>query len=280
MRLSQLRDGTGGSLNSRSLRVLLASALGAGIGTLVAFSLGAWLWWIGLIVGGIVGYLSYDWRQIAMAIPRAYRHVRGWRPAPSLGKALWAETVTSACLLSWMACIGGALTICLYGASALFPDGEIERVVTAFLLFVRLPGLCIGLLAPSFVRAIRAILMGETRIQEKLSREMPAREEWDYFFAPFVLCRLACRLPGYSLATARLLGRFAWRLFVLVHSEARLICGVDAFIGAAIGYAAGSVPIGAAAGGVLGLVNYAVITRRWLIPAGHLVPAPAENKVD
>jgi len=57
-------------------------------------------------------------------------------------------------------------------------------------------------------------------------------------------------------------------VFIIIHSEIRLLCGVDAVIGAAAGYFTGSAIIGALAGGLIGVINYEIVSRRVL----HLVP--------
>ena len=65
-------------------------------------------------------------------------------------------------------------------------------------------------------------------------------------------------------------GLFFKNVFILIHSEFRLLCGVDAAIGAVIGYFAGYVIVGLIVGGILGVLNYELISRRWL----KLVPLP------
>ena len=57
---------------------------------------------------------------------------------------------------------------------------------------------------------------------------------------------------------------FLIAIFVLIHSDIRLLCGVDAAIGAGIGYFAGSVIVGMFAGGLFGVVNYEVVSKRLL----------------
>jgi len=77
----------------------------------------------------------------------------------------------------------------------------------------------------------------------------------------------AVRLPSGVKAA----GRFVWLVFCEVHSDVRLLCGLDAAIGAACGYFAGSVLIGLISGGVMGLVNFEVVSKRVLklVPKAH-----------
>jgi hypothetical protein len=55
----------------RTLKIFVSCAFGAGIGTLVALEMHTYLWWIGLLVGGFTGYLSYEFKAVVYAIPRA-----------------------------------------------------------------------------------------------------------------------------------------------------------------------------------------------------------------
>ena len=81
--------------------------------------------------------------------------------------------------------------------------------------------------------------------------------------APWTLCALA----KWGIL-------FLWTLFKFIHSDMRLLCGVDALLGAAVGYAAGSALVGVMGGGALGVANYALITERWLRPRGYLPARP------
>lgn len=58
----------------RSLRIgLVNTVIWATIGTFVALQLNVYLWWVGLLVGALGGYLAYDWQQVMLAIPHAWR---------------------------------------------------------------------------------------------------------------------------------------------------------------------------------------------------------------
>ena len=60
------------------------------------------------------------------------------------------------------------------------------------------------------------------------------------------------------------MGVFARKLFIQIHSEMRLLCMTDAFLGAVVGFFAGSVLLGAISGGLLGLLNYEIVSIRIL----------------
>ena len=50
----------------------------------------------------------------------------------------------------------------------------------------------------------------------------------------------------------------------------RLLCGIDAMLGAGIGYLAGSAIIGALDGGLVGVFNYAIVTELCLKRFGYI----------
>ncbi len=70
----------------------------------------------------------------------------------------------------------------------------------------------------------------------------------------------APRIP----AGAMILYNFLKNLFFLIHSDLRLLCGVDSLIGAVTGYFTGNALIGALAGGMLGIADYEIISKRYL----------------
>ena len=108
-------------------------------------------------------------------------------------------------------------------------------------------------------------------------KRMPLALWWVAKRIPSAIVVLACFIGRAIKETTLFLGRFGWQVFIRIHSQKRLICGTDAMIGAGIGYLAGSAIIGALAGALIGLVNYELVTRRWLIPRGY-VEAPARAK--
>src|SRR5207253_919220 len=64
-----------------------------------------------------------------------------------------------------------------------------------------------------------------------------------YMIAPPVV--IFWHIPRLLIGCIRFVGRFVWHLFLLIHSELRLLCGVDALIGAGVGYFMHSALIGA-----------------------------------
>lgn len=57
---------------NRSWKVFLAILLGGIIGGFVALEMHPYFWWVGMLVGGLVGYLAFDVREIVPAMKRAW----------------------------------------------------------------------------------------------------------------------------------------------------------------------------------------------------------------
>jgi len=66
-------------MNRESGKVFVACALGAFIGALAALELNSYFWWLGLIVGGLVGYLTYEFKEVIEAVRQAWKAVVSWR---------------------------------------------------------------------------------------------------------------------------------------------------------------------------------------------------------
>lgn len=63
-----------------SFKIFTVAALGAFIGSLVGLQLNHLFWWVGMLVGGGVGYLAYNLGEVIRAIPLAVEQARiAWR---------------------------------------------------------------------------------------------------------------------------------------------------------------------------------------------------------
>ncbi len=260
-------------------KVFFASALGAGIGALVALEIVTWLWWIGLLVGGLVGYLYYEFKAVLAALPKAWRAACGWQAPPFFWHAFGLAAL---CVASFF----GDLFVSAVVVAVLVQGWLGVNIVIASLADV---GLSLAVLTLIFSLLLGGFLLFEDRrnLDEKTLRELkgcvyriappilffyrlPRGLWWIIRRIPRALVVVAVGIGRGLVAFARFVPRFAWQVFIRIHSERRLICGVDAALGAAAGYFAGSALIGAAVGGLFGVVNFALVTERWLRPRGYL----------
>jgi hypothetical protein len=269
-------------MNREGWKVFSASALGAGLGSLVALEVVAWLWWFGLLVGGLVGYLSYEWRAVVAAVPKAYRAARSWQPKP-LPADVWPMFVWST--LAWMSIFANIISIVVLLVYLRAGWGDGVYGVVAGMSFGNL------MLSPNVAWAMA---QDKYRFGQPWENAATARRVTYFSFLPLLIFWhlprgiwwIVRRIPRAVVVAAIGIGRgavafvrfvrhFGWEVFIRIHSEVRLICGVDAMLGAGVGYFAGSAIIGAAVGGLFGIVNFALVTERWLRPRGYL-PARAK----
>ena len=113
-------------MENRTLKIFVSCALGAGIGALIALQLNHSFWWIGILIGGFIGYVSYESDKVIAAVPLAWRYaaknISIWKPyryRPN--KQAWKDNalaITYALLLliSW----GTVLVIGVANDGALF----------------------------------------------------------------------------------------------------------------------------------------------------------------
>jgi hypothetical protein len=65
---------------NRSVQVFLACAFGAFVGALVALQFRPLFWWVGLLVGGGTGYLSFEFQTVVAAVKHAWKATINWQP--------------------------------------------------------------------------------------------------------------------------------------------------------------------------------------------------------
>jgi hypothetical protein len=279
-------------MNRDALKVFIACAIGAAVGTVVALDVNRYFCWLGFLVGGSIGYLSYEWRGVIRAIPAAYRAAGRinlpskyllrcrfrfflWASAATVSFGVWTCAVYL--LEESLAQMGGLLYALLeIGLVILMlPCFLITAVLAMATVITTLTGTSgseMNGFAGNFSK-LTFIISPPTVIFWHLPQGVwfVARKT-PYAIVAFI--RFALRLiictPRGIVAATSFCKRFGWQMFIRIHSERRLICGVDALLGSAVGYFAGSAAIGALAGGILGVINYAVVTEHWLRPRGYI----------
>lgn len=258
---------------NQAWKVFLACVIGAGIGSLIALEVNRFFWWIGPIVGGLVGYLAYEWREVVRAVGAAFEAVSGWRPPkPNTGRIrlYFATVMNGEVMVLLLLFFGLPFVVALY----IIPSPVLsikDELLLAFWTGVVTWGLTqIGVLGVSYeeVEAVPdSMVKKRARVLGKLWKRRMAMLPRAIILCWWMLVKVIAKVVAKS---CRLTCRFGWELFIRIHSEMRLLCGTDAMLGAIVGYFAGSAIIGAVTGGLLGVANYALVTERWLRPRGYL----------
>lgn len=253
-------------MDNRVVKVFFGTAVGAGIGALLALQW-AMFWWAGALVGGVIGYLAYDLPEFARAVRTTWKKMWAWRIPQGYWRAVgW----TSAGLLSLVVtvCLGVMALLALCGSSR--PSVE---------LWAAMGGVCLAGVFCSVLMVALALFANASpvlRSEAVLDTFRFYLHQWNpvkvYLYWPvwgMVWCLK--RLPRVLAAAPRVIANMAiWTaqfvvaVFRLIHSDLRLLCGVDAMLGAAIGFFAGSALVGAVAGGIIGVLNFEILSKRVL----------------
>jgi hypothetical protein len=248
-------------------RILFACFTGAAIGAIVALQL-HYFWWAGILVGALAGYLSFSIKEVLRAVAHAWVNLSGHRLTATKFRTSIVGALKCASILTCIIfCAASAIAIAIGGlmflvsppepATAWVAESATSGVTPIPGLFWMITGSGMALLAgviltvvlrsPDRKRAILGVLgcIAATPL-----------------FLPVTL--------GFIFISAvvprsfRLAVKVAKHAFILIHSEARLLCMTDALLGALIGYFCGNALIGGAAGAALGWLNYRLVSVRWL----------------
>jgi hypothetical protein len=244
-----------------SVKVFLAVAFGSYLGGVIGLKVSTMFCWVGILSGGLAGYLSYEWKEVLRAVPKA------WHKAMSCSFPKADTNIFKICGWSMLAVAVMWFDFMTLLAPALIflKDWSDVFIISSLALFC---------LTGSFSSAILAT------IQNKADRDKNKNEvrEMTYNAILFLprLPRKTFVVTGVFIALFLLTGgrikRFCWQMFLLIHSEARLIVGIDAMIGSAIGIAFGTPLMGAMYGGVIGVFNFLIVTELCLKRIFGVIP--------
>jgi hypothetical protein len=256
-------------------KVFFACALGAFVGALMALQIRHAFWWVGLLAGFSVGYLAYEVKKVIEAVPVAWKRATSWRWHPD--KAWWKAYGKLS--LTFLGC---GLTLAI-GFTALFAGMQsVSNMILSSWTSVAGWSMVVCLsIAGVYISLVAAIC--DTSMLENMKRELsvvsnPCR--FYFWIAPrgvyqgiTILISILPELATDAKNARNMIGRFFAHLFRLIHSELRLLCGVDAAIGAAAGYYLGNAIAGAIIGGLWGVLNFEVLSIRVrkLVPAAQSV---------
>lgn len=256
---------------SSSLKVFLAVALGSFVGALVALQANASFWWIGLPVGGLIGYLSYKPMTVARAVPIAAReaadlcgwtaralysvkHVFGWALLMFVLLVFWCTLVTFSIVFVAVDAVNqkllfGSLVIGCFGASMAMCFWEMFTAPKDAQSSADLRKAC---------RVLNPITFFGIKLPHAIWKVV-----WS---VSIVIVEVIIGSPRVAVVLFRALVLFPIRFVIsltrLIHTDERLLCGVDAAIGAGIGYFTANALLGALIGGIFGVLNFEILSKR------------------
>lgn len=252
-------------------KIGLTCFLGSFIGALLALQLGA-LWWIGSLIGGGVGYISYSFREVIDAMC-------------CVAISLKTERMKILKVLQDLICH------ILYGIgiAILFVIFIISFVISDSLIVVNVANVFNTALGNTFsatsLTGIESYLYwtGGTLIMCVCTLVLPLFKGIfgikDKVILRGIQCVLISLLPAVAFVTVPLtiflfiltiigvIGFFSvsitLRVVRLIHSDIRLLCMTDSLIGAIIGYYFKNPLVGALIGCILGVLNYQLVSIKW-----------------
>ena len=250
------------------LKVFMVCMSGAAIGTFIAITINPIFWWIGPLIGALIGYLVYDFRQVLRAVQMAGRET--WVFGFGILKRTagynlhWPRKeriIRSVWILSAWACVIISLVL-IMGVMALFdifvfspgypPDGfdEIQGAIwsTVMIIYMILCVIVAAATADNYIDKVDA----SKKVMKLIN--------------PFtVLVRLPIEIVQGIADVIR-------RTFLIIHSEDRLAVAVDIAVRATIGFFSngiiisdlGVIIVGALAGGIFGIISFKKVSARML----------------
>ncbi len=232
-------------MKNKTVSIILACAIGAGLGSILALKFGAF-WAVGFLIGGVVGYLAYDFKSAIKAIPVAWSYVKKERK----------EIVSIAVMIAKMIGIIIGVLVLMFG------------IPFSYVIFVKYIGLyditsyvdksVVALYAIGHVIGSLICLLLNLSKNIKISSSLGILV---LILSPLSMVVLTFYYGYYGIIV---FGKFSWKFFKLVHSDLRLLVGIDSVIGGAVGYYFESPIIGMMAGAVWGWVNYQIVSLRLL----------------
>lgn len=220
------------------LKVFLVCGLGSLTGTLIAKEL-HYLWWIGMLAGGFLAYIGSDLKGAITAIPRA------WNAVVSNRK----EIAEAAAIMGVVFLIFGLLFLSVLLCVILVDNTSISKLIVASWVAI---GLVHFFLKVFSTEVGAGVLSTKEVFLAILKNANP-------------IAFHAYHAPAGTYKLLLFTVRFVKKYFIIIHSDFRLSCALDAAIGTSIGHFSGNNAIvGLIAGGIAGVMNYGFISRKLL----------------
>ncbi len=254
---------------NRTLSFLFAAALGATLGAFTAVEIASLISvksglaaTLGVMVGGLVGYIAIDFRgfcrECLSAGRLAYRLPAGlWGIVGTGFTSYWDTPRASKINGLYMGSL--ILLIGLYMSIPSILDGvdTVPEVPTMMLVLM-------VVVMSLFFTIIDAEDTKSPRLDMKIIFYWVSPIGIAHFVFLKALPWLVVGLYKSGRWLVRQTGVFGKTLFVAVHSERRMLCCLDAMLGTLVGYYLGSWPAGTLAGLVFALISYELISKRLL----------------
>jgi len=250
-------------------RALLAIGAGVILGVFVAAQFN-FFWWLGMLAGGLTAYLVCDWPGVVRAAKHAWKFTLGiskedWKTFGWLAIAASSAATT---------CTAAVFLLVLFAARF-----KLEKVLMDIPSWLSMWALCgVLFIVLPFIDNVNS---HANRLEKNIQVAKLFNPFKIFIYWP-VLCliwffRLLTRIPWALVAIGRFVkvaSRFIWRTLVMIHSEARLFCLVDAAIGVATFHFTGNnLLVGLIVGEALGVIGHLWLRHRQALETKGGAPA-------
>jgi hypothetical protein len=263
-------------MQKESFQIGTACFIGAGIGTLLSLEVFGGFWIIlGFLIGGFVGYISLNPLQIlktfAWNLKRFGVAIIPSKETLKFYSLAWMGILISFSILMFSICFlfvefVWAIILNHTDRTASFFEIYLVVALTTSICFTLIDG---GKILWGFDRANKMRNVKELLIDVLKYGNLVVWVYW-VFYGLFHTPYKAILFKSLDIFSRFL--KALWATFVVIHSSKRLLCGVDSFLGAIVGFCYSHALIGAIAGLFLGVVNYEIISIRIL----KIAPKKAE----
>lgn len=260
-------------MKRESWSIIIACFFGAFVGGITAleiaarFEYGSYFWGIGALLGGIVAYFIVDFAQVRTGVLRAYNNVVNWQP----NLLYWKAVIVNMTYMMSVTIYVVLFFSLPYSMIGVISGERVEMVVMSILIVSAI--MLIIVLILSLLISLDELSRGENEGREwryrlkllrSIRRNLGHIETLNPVTATCFLAALLWRSLPKLHKIPRLLWNFVLTFVRYIHSERRTLCFIDAALGATVGYYFGSAVIGAVVGAILGVINYELVSVRWL----------------
>lgn len=270
------------NIENNHIRITTACFLGGSIGALLALQFASYFWWVGVLLGGGIGYLMYNIKEVGTMAQKV------WSSMPEKGELLnkfieYREQITSKILdslLNFTVCLVVAvLGVAIVSSVFLIPFGALNVLAYYF----PFPEDNSGLIFTPIIYVLGTIATTLTGFVFFMANVRHLKYKKNFFikYGPLFVGVLLSPVAMFVTLPLTILSAVVWllyklcyfvpvlykficRTFKLIHSDIRLLCMTDSLIGATVGYFMGNALLGGLIGVVSGLLNYELISVRWL----------------
>lgn len=273
------------------VKFILGAAAWSAIAVLIMKSLAPHLWWIGLIAGVFCGYMSMEYKTVIAAVKTSWSVVIGYRPDKEMWRYRWMiirGTISISMTISVIIFLIVTIMELPISRHGLINDHS----KTSYILGL---GLCF--LFSFYSLSIDLLEQNKERLKNGALRIEEGRKQYNPFsffgyrfpvaiFKGVVwLVKHKMLVPEIAKGFVRIqigilkgvgkiffmLGKFVWRVIVIIHSDRRLLYAICIAGGALTGHSyENNALVGGLAGGFYAFVSYELIAVKLLriVPNG------------